>query len=437
MGNTTLTAKMLSDAPLAPRFSIITKALDGTTDAEGNPRFHATASSSIIDRAGHQISTKALMAMADKFRDGITIFMDHKNEVRNAFGTTDSAELVQRGVDKTGAAVWDLDIWGPVNKPSPDAMQLHESISGGYVKLGCSIDAFVTAKPIVQKSGSLLIDNLDVFAASIVGVPMNQRSWTQKAVRAVKSFYGEPDTEDDMTDDSDVIGQPIDQVVEKAVDEIVLQPEDIADGLPIPEVAAVEKALDTTDSAALDTQGLCPTCGCTKSGGGDCSDAFHASDTDHDGDAAADTDLDSKSIDSLAPEGGIIMGTTTGGQEAAEDAATPETAPGSEIETDPAEVRKALAFEETDVVALVAHTRMLVKSLTDATQENLTLRKSLSDLTAERDQLAAENDEAKQVIEKVMRMPLRPKTVGIIADFSKSLPDFLAPEVKDFLTKLT
>lgn len=191
----TLTTK--SSVADAPHFSIITKALAGGQDQTGRRRFNAVASSTIVDRQGDEISLKALQQMALKFREGVTIFTDHKNEVFNAFGTTDSAEIVEGGLDpKTGARIWDLKIAGVVNEPNLNAIQLHESITGGYVKLGCSIDAFVTDhKP--KQAGRYDIDGLDVFAASIVGVPANQRSWAQKAVRAIKSFYGEPE-EDDM-----------------------------------------------------------------------------------------------------------------------------------------------------------------------------------------------------------------------------------------------
>ena len=81
---TTPAATALSDLN-APQFSIITKALGPATEGtDGRRRFHATASSTIIDRAGHQISLPAIQKMADKFREGITIFMDHKNVVGNA-----------------------------------------------------------------------------------------------------------------------------------------------------------------------------------------------------------------------------------------------------------------------------------------------------------------------------------------------------------------
>lgn len=428
MGPTTTAAKSLLGTELnGPRFAIVTKALGATTDESGRRRFRATASSTITDRQGDQISLKALEQMRDRFREGITIFTDHENKVANAFGTTDTAEIIQRGHDpKTGLPIYDLDIAGGVNEPNPNAVQLHDSIAGGFVRLGCSIDAFVTDhKP--KKAGRYDIDGLDVFAASIVGVPMNQRSWTQKAVRAIKGYLGEPE-EEDVPEDVIAV-EPASEAVTEAVE-------------PVVEEVEVEKAIDTDNSDALDRQDIvhkaatCSACGHNEPCGcTDCAcEAPGHADTDHDGDSAADTDLDGKSIDALADEA-ITKGTTEGGQEA-DPAATPETAPSEAIDgTDTAAVRKAVAFEADDVVVLVKHVESLVKTIEARDETIVTLTKDLTDLKAERDQLAAENEVAKQVIEKVMAMPLRPKTVGYVADLSKKLPDFLAPEVKSYLTK--
>lgn len=446
---TTPAATALSDLN-APQFSIITKALGPAAEGgDGRRRFHATASSTIVDRSGHQISRAAIEKMADKFRDGITIFMDHKNVVGNAYGTTDEAQVIQRGQDKMGTPIWDLDIYGVVNDPNPVAKQLHDSIEGGYVKLGCSIDAFVTAKPTVQKSGSLLIDSLDVFAASVVGVPMNQRSWTQKAVRAVKSFYGEPQ-EDDVSEDlieTPVASGAVLELLEKsseALEGLVEAGIEIpadgtmsatitgdGSGVALPLIddeagPAIEKVLTTQNSGlapqvTLDQQDAnnCPTCGHTKGDGGDCTNNFH--------------NTESKSIEALADQ--IITKSTTEGGQDAVPAATPEITPESEDTTKPAEVQKAMVFETDDVVALVGHVQTLAKGIEVRDEKIDVLSKSLTNISTDRDRLAAENEMAKQVIEKMLAMPLRPKTVGYVATLQKNLPDFFAPEVKDYLNK--
>ena len=424
MGNATSAASKLPTEITAPHFSIITKALGAETDDIGRRRFHATASSTITDRQGHAISLKALQQMAETFSKGVTIFTDHKNEATNAFGMTDRAELIQRGHDpKSGNPIWDLDIFGIVNEPNPNAVQLHASISGGYVQLGCSIDAFVTEKPIKQASGGLLIDGIDVFAASIVGVPANQRSWVQKAMRAVKSVYGDdaeedesmppeitseasqaiPDGQEAIAKDAESTGIPLGDGTEVPADGTTVELE--ADPAPV---------ADEAEPVAKAT--TCPTCGGEGPNAvGDCKNEYHSSDED------------------LPAGESTTKSTNEDGQEA-DPAATPETASAATDEPDPAEVRKDILFDTDDVVELVKNVRSLVGSVGQRDETIAALTKELAEVKVERDRLASENKEAAQVIEKVMRLPLRPKTVGYVADLSKQLPQFLAPEVRAYLS---
>lgn len=424
MGNTTAAGTLLRSEISAPHFAIVTKALGpaGAAD-DGRRRFRATASSTITDRAGHAITVKALEQMAQRFREGITIFTDHKNEVEHAYGTTDTAEIIQRGNDpKTGAPIWDLDIAGIVNDPNPNARQLHDSIEGGYVKLGCSIDAFVLDHDRDRKSGTMVIDGLDVFAASIVGVPMNQRSWTQKALRAVKSFYGEPDEEDSVVTKELTAEAPTGSVnLLEAIEQA-----------PVMATSATETVVDDAPEIVTKAQ-ICTVCGGESPIDG-CTNAFHtpaAPEEAVDTDDTADTDIvgiavESKGIESIAPDP-LTFVPTEGGQEA-DPAATPETAPAVEdVTTDPA-VQKALTFETTDVVELVGHVTRLVKALEVKESEMTTLRE-------ERDRLASENEDARAIIEKVMTMPLRPKTVAYVASLNDRYPDYLAPDVKALLIR--
>lgn len=387
-----------------PKFNFVTKAF-ATDGSEGNveqpPRFSAVASSTIVDRANDEISVGALGKMASRFREGVTIFVDHNKSAYNAFGITDTAEIVEAGQDpKTGARIYDLHISGPVNQPSARAMELWRTLDGGYAKLGTSIGAIVTGHE-KKKGGGLKIDDLEVIEASIVGVPMNQRSWAYKAARAVKSFYGEPDQEeenDEMTKVAAVEADEPEPIIEKA-----------------DETPAVEKAMKP-----------CFECGAT----GDCEHR----DTDKDGDSAADSDFDNKSADAL-PITTEAM-TTTDAQEA--DAATPETAskgvqeadPAATPETAPESTEKAatMLFDNADVVELVQKTVQLAQIVSDKDAV-------IKSLTAEVERLTAENAEVQKTIERLMTLPLRPKAVAEVKTLSKRLPDFLAPEVANFLTK--
>lgn len=420
MKNTPAAGTLLRAEVSAPQFSIITKALgDAGTGDDGRRRFRATASSTITDRAGHAITVKALEQMAARFRDGITIFTDHKNEVEHAYGTTDTAQIIQRGQDKMGAPIWDLDIAGVVNDPNPNAKQLHDSIEGGYVRLGCSIDAFVLDHDRDRKSGTMVIDGLDVFAASIVGVPMNQRSWTQKALRAVKSFYGEPDEED--------------SVVTKELDPEAVTESEAAETNILMATAPTETVTDDATEVVIKAQ-VCVACGGETAAEG-CDNSFHtaapeaavADEATEAVEDAAITGIASKGLET--PGDGVILAATTEGGQEADPSATPETAPEVEdVLADPAPVQKALSFETTDVVELVGHVSRLVKALEIKGAE-------ITALTTERDALASENEDAKKVIEKMMTLPLRPKTVGYVEDLNDRYPDYLAPEVKKMLIR--
>ena len=399
----------------APRFSIVTKALAGTTDDGGHRRFKATASSTITDRVGDEISLKALQQMAAKFREGVTIFTDHENRVGNAFGTTDSAEIIQRGSDpKTGQAVWDLDIAGPVNEPNPNAVQLHDSIAGGYVKLGCSIDAFVLDHAR-KKGGGLAIEGLDVFAASIVGVPMNQRSWTQKAVRAIKSFQGDPDEEDDV-------------VTKEANEGLELQPGDVgelvvhADGTS--ESAVVAKAgtpeaenwldanatpTDLPPVAGLNilmaTTSVCPECGQSADTTG-CPNGYHS--------------VEQSTEDS-----------TSGVQESSTE--TPETALTDTVKADTPVEEKA-AGVSSEVAELLGHVRRLVTEIGGLRAENAKLVEKVASLELANQSVQSEIVLAKEVIAKVMEQPLRAKTAGYVQAFTATHGLF-DPEVEAYLNK--
>jgi hypothetical protein len=133
-------------------------------------------------------------------------------------------------------------------------------------------------------------------------------------------------------------------------------------------------------------------------------------------------------------EPATIDSTTEGGQEA-DPAATPETAPDDSDGTDPAVEQKAIEFETEDVVALVRKAVRFAEMIEERDETIATLRKELGEVTVERDRLASENKEAANVIERVMALPLRPKAQAHIADMTVKMPDFFAPEVKDFLNK--
>lgn len=166
------------------KFSIFTGLLKAYEDDTGKKRFHTTASSSIKDLVGDEIEPAAIHKMAEKARGNLTIFLNHDYKVpEDVLGSTETAEVVDRGFDGDGNPVVDLDLDISLNESNPRAVSTWQAIDSG-VKLGTSIGALVkSAKK--KKDGGLRISDLELLEASIVGIPANPRSWVTYAVKSL------------------------------------------------------------------------------------------------------------------------------------------------------------------------------------------------------------------------------------------------------------
>jgi uncharacterized small protein (DUF1192 family) len=407
--------------PLKPgEFRFVTKALSIEPEADGKRRFHTIASSTVKDLGNDEMRITALEDMAVSFRRGLNIFMNHSYKVpEDVFGRSDSAEIRDSGERaKSGATIWDLHIGGVVNDPNPRASQLADSMEGGYVTFGTSVGAIVKAHQR-NKDGGLDIEHVDCKEGSIVGIPMNQRSWTQKAATAAQALDDSGSglaEEDDDTEPSETV---VEAETAKSVDPLS------AEDAKVVSEALAELAVAKGMCAACDHAAGCDcaTCPCDQGHGA------------HAGGDTSDPTIDGKSADSaLDADDATIKGTTEGGQEA-DPAATPETAPDDTDGSDPAIEQKAIEYESSDVVELVRKTARLVEMVGERDETIAALRDELATVKAERDRLDSENKEASVAIERVMSLPLRPRAQGHIVDLRKRLPDFLAPEVADFLNK--
>jgi len=497
--------------PLAPgEFRFISKALGIEQGDDGKRRFKMIASSTVTDQGNDEIKMSALEDLRAAFSGGLNIFTDHEHRVDNVFGRSDSAEIRASGErdPKTGNPIYDLHIAGLVNEPNPRMVQLADSIDGGYVTFGASIGARLREHK-KNKAGGYDIYHLEGKEASLVGIPMNQRSWTYKSAligRAVGAAerLGDAEMVDDDDDEEEASGPRSLLVGEAGPEAVVILPEaekaDLSaasrNNLPdsafaCPEkrkypindkahiraalsriadpsndqcgrdkiIAAarregigdhkgfgdddlvtwasvefpaamitkdendedifieVEKALDTTEGDPLVRQDLegpkeksamCPDCGRSHDEAGDCSNSYHTKSAD-------EADLHTTDVPADGQESGSAEADTP---------ETPETASAADDE----DAEKAFAYEAEDVISLAKRARDLVQMVQDRDTE-------IESLKAERDRLASENEEAKSVLEKIVAMPLRRKAVYTATNFAARLPDFLAPEVKDYLTK--
>lgn len=181
------------------KFSIFTGLLKAYEDDTGKKRLRTTASSTIKDLVGDEIEPVAIERMAYKARGNLTIFLNHEYKVpEDVLGSTEAADVVDRGFDGDGNPVVDLDLDVAVNETNPRAVSTWEAIHSG-VKLGTSIGAIVkSAKK--KKDGGLKISELELLEASIVGIPANPRSWVQYAVKSL-SLDEVPEDEAVITDE--------------------------------------------------------------------------------------------------------------------------------------------------------------------------------------------------------------------------------------------
>lgn len=390
--------------PLGPGgFRFVTKALDVETGDNGRRRFRTIASSTVKDSKGDEVKLAALTEMRDSFRRGLIIFMDHKLETGSAFGMSDSAEIVKAvESDANGNPIYDLHISGFVDEANPRAVQLADSMAGG-MRFGTSIGAYVR-KHNRNKDGGMDIWSIDTKEASIVGVPINQRSWVQKAVSAVEGLEETPvgDTilDGDDTEETPVETAKSDSVSDTPVEATIVVPKEV-----IEEVVA-EAVAEVTKGAG------CPSCG--KDANDECNDAFHGK--------------TEKGLTEVVPSEQI----TTGGQEA-DDAATPETAPTESAPTD-TPTEKAEQFAPEDVAALVKHVRTLIQTNANLNDEIVVLKGEVESLKASRDRINDERDDARDLISKALELPLRPKAQEYIQTAAQRYPG-LDPAVTDYLIK--
>ena len=211
-------------------FKVYTNALKAFEAPNGDFIVSGTTSSTIRDLHGDEMTLNALHSMADTARQNMTIFLNHNYNVpEDLFGSVTDARVVKRFDAENGAEVYDLDIDVLVCKEdeNPEAMRAYKAIKRG-VKLGLSIGARVdrVSKRKDSKTGedSYVIDSVKLMEASVVGIPANQRSYLQNAVKSLKAAEKAGEIEIEKAADLDI----------KAVE---------IEGQPAPERAALINAL--------------------------------------------------------------------------------------------------------------------------------------------------------------------------------------------------
>lgn len=159
-------------------------------DATGDRFLSGTTSSTIRDLQGDEMTLRALESMRTSALDNMTIFLNHKYEVpEDVFGSVVDARIVKRTDPKDGE-VFDLDLTVKVapDDENPRAGKVFRSVERGR-KLGLSIGAqveSVSRKTAEDGTDTFVIDELRLLESSVVGIPANQRSYLQSAVKALR-----------------------------------------------------------------------------------------------------------------------------------------------------------------------------------------------------------------------------------------------------------
>ena len=189
-------------------FKIYTNALKAYETEDGERYVAGTTSSTIRDLHGDEMSLDALKTMAETARQNMTVLLNHNYNVpEDLFGSATSAEIVKRYDRETNEEVYDLDLnIRVVNEDeNPEALRAYRAIKRG-VKLGLSIGARVEKARRKAAEGdkpeSIVIEKVRLLEASVVGIPANQRSYLQNAIKSLKSA---PEV------DSDVFSEPSDE----------------------------------------------------------------------------------------------------------------------------------------------------------------------------------------------------------------------------------
>jgi len=223
-------------------------------------RIEGTASSSVVDSQGHELTQKALQRMAES-AVGMTVFLNHSYNVpEDVFGTIEKAWIRKTSdFDAEGKPVFELRTGMAVLEANDRAVKTHDAIIGKPeegipgTKLGISIGAMIPegAAQVSKSQGKahLVVDDVELVEMSIVGVPANGRSWIDMATKSLKESIEAGDNPDlfakaQELPDEDTLG---DAAKAEVADEPV--------GAPEPEEGTAEQAtVEAEDLAPEDTK---------------------------------------------------------------------------------------------------------------------------------------------------------------------------------------
>lgn len=367
-------------------FRFTTKAIVPEQSPEGRRRFRTIASSTVLDIRGDEIKLSALQDMEAAFKRGVTIFMNHKYDAPDSgFGMSDWAEIRDSGVrdSKSGLPIYDLHVAGFVDESNPKAIQLSDSMAGG-MRWGTSVGAIVK-KHVRNAVGGMDIEHVDLKEGSIVGIPINQRSWVQKAANAAASLEDAAAVgllDDESDDEPETTPEPAPaaaaETITAGVETGMIDPTNSTISTTTPETPAVENDKPAEPETDIPV-----------------------------GDATSDPSSDGQKAEGATPE-------PAKGQEA--EGATPETASDDKAADTEPETDKGVAA--ADVSKLLIQVRGLVEEIGALRTENVRLTDEITTLKA----VHTEAEAIKDTVEKIMGLPLQRKAVDMLGALPERFP---------------
>jgi hypothetical protein len=159
---------------------------------DGVPRVLIIASTNQTDLVQDVMTLNALEEMR-LAAIGRTFFLNHVYTVpEDVFGVIEAAEIVEMEVEdpqtKKKIKALCLIFTVVVEILNPRALMCYEMIKAGRVRLGASIGVLILDCAPDKKTGKMLINSVYFLECSLVGIPANQFSWVQNALKALKSL---------------------------------------------------------------------------------------------------------------------------------------------------------------------------------------------------------------------------------------------------------
>lgn len=395
--------KSVDKQPLpATKFNVFSGLLKAYDAGDGKKRIKTVASSTLTDRQGDQMTLKALQAMAQT-AEGMTVFLNHSYKVpEDVFGVVKGTEITERGQE------YDLDFDIEVDEDNPRALATHKSIERG-VKLGTSVGAIVKDAYKDRNSGVVVIDDVALLEASIVGIPANPRSFVHYAVKALNEAEPESDEEAGFEPGSQTV------VVESQKAEKV-------EDHPQPDNAtqAREEGEDTVESPPP------------------------AESVDNDTHPKHSTTKDVENPSEEASEPEAAQEGEEPAPESAADGTTKSTEPekkpmpASDLDSDVVgdEAKALLAMKQADFTTLLKMVETTTSELVETKKALWDAEKKVKALERERDEANANVELAKQFVNKLAELPIgrRASHSAVITDFQTKFGGIYDP---DFIKMLT